>query len=53
VDVDVAVLCHSSFIVAAGAAPVAALQDFHQRACWAHHPQPHQEYMDYRKKQVR
>ncbi|KAI3434403.1 hypothetical protein D9Q98_002481 [Chlorella vulgaris] len=27
------------------------VKDFHQRACWAHHPQPHQEYMDYRKKQ--
>ena len=28
------------------------LQDFYQKECWAHHPKPHQEYIDARKKQV-
>lgn len=27
-------------------------QDFYQKECWAHHPKPHQEYIDMRKKQV-
>ncbi|PRW20613.1 mitochondrial import receptor subunit TOM9-2-like [Chlorella sorokiniana] len=26
-------------------------KDFYQKECWAHHPKPHQEYMDMRKKQ--
>lgn len=28
------------------------LQDFYQKECWAHHPKPHQEYIDLRRKQV-
>ena len=28
------------------------LQDFYQKECWAHHPKPHQESIDARKKQV-
>ncbi len=29
---------------------VLSLQDFFQKDCWAHHPKPYQEYMDWRKK---
>jgi len=29
------------------------LQDFFQKECWAHHPKPHQEYIDMRRKQAR
>lgn len=32
---------------------VPCLQDFYEKECWAHHPKPHQEYMDFRKKQAR
>ncbi|KAL4450555.1 hypothetical protein ABPG77_000911 [Micractinium sp. CCAP 211/92] len=30
---------------------VPKVKDFYQKECWAHHPKPHQEYMDFRKKQ--
>lgn len=32
--------------------PADCLQDFYQKECWAHHPKPHQEYIDQRRKQV-
>ncbi|PSC74719.1 Serine threonine-kinase TNNI3K [Micractinium conductrix] len=30
---------------------VPKVKDFYQKECWAHHPKPHQEYIDARKKQ--
>ncbi len=36
----------------AGCCDALPSQDFYQKECWAHHPKPHQEYMDMRKKQV-
>jgi hypothetical protein len=32
--------------------PPRLVQDFYEKECWAHHPKPHQEYMDYRLKKV-
>ena len=42
----------SSSSAAVPLVPACALQDFFQKECWAHHPKPHQEYMDMRRKQV-
>lgn len=30
---------------------VPKVKDFFQRECWAHHPKPHAEYMEWRKQQ--
>lgn len=30
---------------------VPKVKDFFQKECWAHHPKPHAEYMDWRKKE--
>ena len=30
---------------------ITALQDFFSKDCWAHHPKPYAEYMDWRKKE--
>jgi hypothetical protein len=27
------------------------VQDFFQKECWAHHPKPYQEFMDWRNKE--
>lgn len=27
------------------------MQDFFQKPCWAHHPKPYADYMEYKKKE--
>ena len=29
----------------------AFLQDFYSRECWAHHPKPYADFMEYKKKE--
>lgn len=30
---------------------ICTMQDFFQKACWAHHPKPYADFMEYKKKE--